>query len=114
MSVSKEFCDFVLDQLDQLESVVAKRMFGGVGLYSEGFFFAIISDDTLYLKVDDSNRPDFEKAGMAPFRPFPNKSTALQYYEVPIDVLEDRDLLASWARKAIAVAKIAQTGNRRR
>ena len=59
-------------------------------------------------KVDESNRPDFEKASMQPFRPYLDRPTVMQYYEVPVDVLEDRKQLAAWARKAIAVARRAR------
>jgi DNA transformation protein len=80
-------------------------MFGGAGLYFDGLFFALIADDILYFKVDDSNRPDYEAAGMGPFRPFPDKSTVMRYYEVPIEVLENRDALREWAEKARRVAE---------
>jgi DNA transformation protein len=105
MPVSEEYLQFALDQLDSLGHVTAKRMFGGAGLYLGSVFFGIIADDVLYLKVDDSNRPDYEAAGMGPFRPFGGKSYAMQYYQVPVDVLEDRDALREWAQKAVAVAE---------
>ena len=105
MSVSDEYLTYVLDQLECAGPVQAKRMFGGVGLYLDGLFFALIADDVLYFKVDDSNRPDYEAAGMGPFRPFPDKPNVMQYYEVPIDVLEDRDSLRDWAQKALRVAE---------
>jgi DNA transformation protein len=37
-------------------------MFGGVGIYSGDLFFALIADDTVYFKADDSTRPWAEKA----------------------------------------------------
>jgi DNA transformation protein len=80
-------------------------MFGGAGLYFEGLFFAIVADDVLYFKVGDSNRADYEAAGMGPFQPFPDKNSVMQYYEVPIDVLENRDTLRDWAAKAVRVAE---------
>ena len=79
-------------------------MFGGVGIYSGDLFFALLANDTLYLKVDDSNRPDFEARGMGPFLPFGDERDKMQYYEVPADLLEDPDALRPWAEKAIAVA----------
>ena len=45
-------------------------MFGGVGIYAGELFFALIADDTVYFKVDQSNRPEFEARGMGPFRPY--------------------------------------------
>jgi DNA transformation protein len=80
-------------------------MFGGAGLYLDGLFFALVADDVLYFKVDDSNRKDFEAADMGPFKPFPDKPTVMQYYEVPIDVLENRNILREWAQKAVRVAE---------
>jgi len=80
-------------------------MFGGVGIYSGTFFFALIADDVLYFKVDDSNRPDLERRGMGPFRPYGEDGEVMQYYEVPADLLEDPEHLRSWAEKAVAVAR---------
>jgi len=104
MAVTDEYLTYALDQLDRLGPVRAKRMFGGAGIYLDDLMFALVADDVLYLKVDDSNRPDFEAAGMAPFQPFPDKTATMPYYEVPIDVLEDKETLAQWAEKALQVA----------
>ena len=89
-------------------------MFGGVGLYSGDLFFALIAEDTLYFKVDASNRPDFEERGMEPFRPFGEDGGTMQYYEVPEDLLEDPDALRPWAEKALAVARGSKSRRRRR
>jgi DNA transformation protein len=105
MPVSDEYLTYVIDQLEGLGPVQSRRMFGGAGLYFEALFFAIVADDVLYFKVDDSNRADYEAAGMAPFKPFPDKDAVMQYYEVPIDVLENRDSLRDWAGKAVRVAE---------
>ena len=89
-------------------------MFGGVGLYADGLFFALIAEDRLYFKVDDATRPEFERFGMEPFRPF-GEDSAMGYYEVPADVVEDQVQLAPWMRKAIDVAgnaKSKQKSNR--
>ena len=107
LKVSDAFKSFVLDQLAQLAEtgdVTTKSMFGGVGLYCNGLFFGIIARDVLYLKVDASNRPDFERTGSRPFKPYPNRSGTMQYYEVPVDVLESAVDLTAWARKSVSVA----------
>ena len=107
MAVSESYRDFVLEQLGRVAAVTAKRMFGGVGIYSQGLFFALIAEDRLYFKVDDSTRPDFERLGMEPFRPF-GEDSAMGYYEVPADVVEDAGQLEPWMRKAINVAARAK------
>lgn len=80
-------------------------MFGGVGIYSGELFFALIAEDTLYFKVDESTRPDFEARGMEPFRPFGDAGGTMQYYQLPEDVLEDPEALRVWAEKALTVAR---------
>lgn len=105
MSVTRGYQEYVLEQLSGLGDVTARRMFGGVGLYSGEFFFALIDDDVLYLRADDSNRADFEARRMAPFQPFKDKPEySMSYYATPAEVLEDAEELAIWARKSVAVA----------
>lgn len=105
MPVSQSYRTFVLEQLGRVAPVTARSMFGGVGIYSDGLFFALVDDDTLYFKVDDSNRADFEAEGMGPFMPFGDTSHVMQYYEVPGELLEDTDRLHLWMEKAVAVAR---------
>ena len=106
LKVSAGFKSFVLDQLEELGDVTARSMFGGVGLYHRGVFFGILARDTLYLKVGDSNLADYERAGMKPFRPYPNRAGKMRYYSVPLEALENAAELAAWARKAIRVGNI--------
>jgi DNA transformation protein len=108
MAVSDEYLAYVLDQLANVGPVQSRHMFGGAGLYLHGVFFALIAEDVLYLKVDDSNRRDYEAAGMSPFQPSPGKPTVMQYYEVPPEVLENTDMLRDWAQKALNVARRAR------
>lgn len=109
MATSPSYRAFVLDQLSRVASAVSGRnMFGGVGIYTGDLFFALIGNDTLYLKVDDTNRPDFEAVGMGPFRPFGEGGEVMQYYEIPTDVLEEPEALRSWVEKAIEVARRAR------
>ena len=106
LKVTDAFRTFVLDQLEELGDVVPRAMFGGVGLYSRGVFFGIMARDVLYLKVDDGNRADYERAGMRRFKPYAGpQSGTMEYYAVPLEVLESARDLAQWARKAVDVAK---------
>ena len=89
-------------------------MFGGSGLYSGETFFGIIAADTLYLRVDDTNRGMFEEAGMPPFRPFANRPASRKYYAAPLAVVESAAELERWARAAIAAAQKAKPASPRR
>jgi DNA transformation protein and related proteins len=113
MAVSPSFRTYVLDQLGRVAPAIrARGMFGGVGIYSGELFFALIDDDTLYLKVDDGNRADFEAIGMGPFRPFGEDGEVMRYYEVPAELLEGGEQLGSWVEKAIDVARRAKRKRR--
>jgi DNA transformation protein len=115
VAVSQSFRTFILEQLGRnVRGLRARNMFGGVGIYGEDLFFALIDDDTLYFKVDKTNRPDFEARGMGPFQPYGEDGETMQYYRVPDDLLEDSDALAQWAGKAIAAARRGKTRPTRR
>jgi DNA transformation protein len=117
MSVSADFRDFVLEQLAGAGPVTPRAMFGGVGLYLDGVFFALIDDDTLYFKADAASRKRFEAAGSRPFCPDPSRpEQAMGYWQVPADVLEDPEALVAWAREAlgVALAKRNKRSTRRR
>ncbi len=106
MSVSPSFRAFVLEQLERVvPDIRARSMFGGVGLYAGDLFFAVVDDDTIYFKVDDTNRGMFERQGMEPFQPGGPGGEVMQYYQVPEAVLEDVDELRVWIESAVAVAR---------
>jgi DNA transformation protein len=93
------FKDFVLDQLRALDGVVARRMFGGHGLYRGGQFFGILYQGRLYFKTSATTRAEYERRGMKPFQPSA-KQTLKNYFEVPADIVEDAATLAAWALRA--------------
>jgi DNA transformation protein len=104
MRVTDGFRAFVLEQLAGVDSVRAHPMFGGIGLYANDVFFGILAADALYLKVDDSNRGQYEAEGMTAFQPYADKPMSMSYYQVPARVLEDGDELTVWARASVRAA----------
>jgi DNA transformation protein len=115
MAVSRDYLQYVLEQLAGLGELRSQRMFGAAGLYCAEVFFAIVNDDTLYLRVDDSNRADFTSRGMAPFRPYADRpEVSMTYYEVPAEVLEDGAALVSWAQRSLAGAARLAPGKKPR
>ena len=112
MRVTDGFRAFVLEQLAGVASVRARAMFGGVGLYAGDVFFGLVAADTLYLKVDASNRGQYETAGMTAFQPYPGKPMTMSYYQVPVRVLEDRGELTAWARASVHVAARGRSARR--
>jgi DNA transformation protein len=107
MRVSESYRDFVLDQLAGVPGVRPRAMFGGVGLYAGDLFFGLVAADTVYLKVDDTNRGEYEALGSSAFKPYADRPMTMPYYNVPSRILEDADTLQTWARRSIAIAKKA-------
>src|SRR5687767_1677142 len=80
MSVSNGYRTYIVEQLAAVPALSTRRMFGGIGLYSSDWFFALIDDDVLFFKVDDANREDYVSRGMPAFTPFPGQSS-LGYFQ---------------------------------
>ncbi len=118
MAVSRAYLEYVLGQLAGLGGVRSRRMFGGAGLYCDEIFFAIIANDTLYLRVDDASRSDYTTRGMAAFRPYADRpEVSMSYFAAPADVLENSEELLLWSRRAVTAAgtgKSAANPRRRR
>lgn len=113
-----EFVTLVCEALAPLGGVRARRMFGGYGISCDGLTFALVSDDTLYFKVDDANRPAYEALGLASFRPMPDRPVELSYRQPPAEVFDDNQEMLTWARPALdaalrAAAKKAAKGKRK-
>jgi DNA transformation protein len=109
VAVQSRFLDYVLEQLAGLSALRSNRMFGGIGLYSEGLFFGLIDDDTVFFKTGDLNIAAYQARNMPRFMPFPDRPQAvLGYHQVPADVIEDSEMLVDWARQSVAVARSAQ------
>ena len=101
----QSFKAFVLDQLAALPDIRAKAMFGGHGLYQGERFFGILMDGRLYFKTNQQTASEYLKRGMSPFTYEKSRQTmTMHYYEVPPEVLEDREQLNAWAREAVRAA----------
>lgn len=116
MSASgSRFVDGLVARLTPLGPVVPRRMFGGYGIYLDGACFGIVAGDTLYFKVDDDSRKDFEAAGTGPFQPWDDRPTVLKsFYEVPERILKDGRQLCAWAGRAVGAARAAANSKPRR
>ncbi len=106
VSTSKQddaFVEYVCDQVDDLDAVTYKPMFGGYGLYCGVCFFGIVFDGRLYFKTDEQTRAQYEEWEMKPFQPNA-KQTLRSYYEVPGELIDDREKMVELAEDAVTVA----------
>ena len=106
MAVSDAQIAFALELFADLGHVTTRKMFGGVGLYFDGAIFGILMrDGALYLKGAGQMPDRYDAAGWARWtyqRDGAEKPTAMPYWHVPEDVLEDPESACDWARDALA------------
>jgi DNA transformation protein len=98
--------DYLRDLFSAFRPVVVRRMFGGAGIYADGLTFALVIDDVIYLKVDETNEPDFIREKLPPFRyrTAGGKRAAMSYRRMPDRLYDDPEELARWASQAFAAA----------
>lgn len=93
----------LLDDLAALGEIQDRTHLGGWALYRGGRMFALVQGERLWLRTDASNRFDYQRRGMVAFAPNPSMELGA-FFEVPPDVLADRDRLLAWAGKAVSTA----------
>lgn len=104
MAYTQQYREQVEEKLSAVLPIRTKAMFGGVGIYANELFFALIAEDKLYFKVSPLNRADFEAAGMQPFYPY-DSPKPMGYWELPPGVIDQPEELKVWVDKALAVAE---------
>jgi DNA transformation protein len=104
---SDGFAEFLREQLAPLGRLTMRRMFGKTGVFCNGLMFAMISDDTLYLRVDDQNQEVFSEAASAPPLNYEKggRTIDLAFWRTPDRLLDEPDEFVAWARAALAAAR---------
>ena len=107
MVASAGFAEFLHALLAPTGRVVLRRMFGKTGVFCNGLMLGMVTDDTLYLRVDDLNRADFEEAGSEPPLHYnkQGRSIDLSFWLVPDRLYDEPDEFVAWARSALAAAR---------
>jgi DNA transformation protein len=106
MAASREFLDFLTEQMAGFGPVTVKRMFSGAGFFRNGLMFALVARDAFFLKTDVTGRAAFEAEGLPPFT-YPTKNgehTLTSYWRAPERCLDDPDEMKLWCERAFAVA----------
>ena len=111
MPVSAGYLEFVKDHLAGLGHIVSRRMFGGVGLWADGVMFALIDDETVFLKTDEALRAAMRAEGAVAWlysnakEPWPRETSC---WSLPEAAQDDPDEAVMWARRALGSAKALQ------
>src|SRR5579859_6381985 len=115
MVASDSFAEFLREQLAPLGRVTMRRMFGKTGVFCNGVMFGMVTDDTLYVRVDDLNKSVFKEAESTPPLNYEKQGQTidLAFWRLPERLLDEPDELVTWARAALAAARrvAARRGN---
>lgn len=106
MAVSDEQIAFVRDLFSGLGPITTRKMFGGLGIYSDGRIFAILmSDGMLKLKGAGSMVETLDAAGWDRWTYTRDNgvSSSMPYWTMPDALLDDPDEACDWARRALTV-----------
>jgi DNA transformation protein and related proteins len=107
MVASDSFAEFLREQLAPLGRVTMRRMFGKTGVFCDGVMLGMVTDNMLYLRVDDHNREAFQEAASSPPLSYEKKGSAidLSFWRAPERLFDEPDELVTWARLAMAAAR---------
>lgn len=110
---TNEFAQYCCELLSTVGPCVAKRMFGGYGISTDGLTIAILADlgqgEKLWLKANAEVAARFEAAGCQRFTYLAKgKSRSMGYYSAPGEAMESVEEMAPWARLALSSALAAR------
>lgn len=107
MVASDSFAEFLREQFAPIGRVTMRRMFGKTGVFCDGLMFGMVTDDTLYFRVDDHNRTAFKEAESFPPLNYQKKGRTidLAFWRAPERLWDEPDELVAWARTALAAAR---------
>jgi DNA transformation protein len=107
MVARDSFAEFLREQFAPLGHITMRRMFGKTGVFCNGLMFGMVTNDTLYFRVDDHNRAIFKEAGSVPPLSYERqrRTIDLSFWRAPDRLLDEPDEFISWARAALAAAR---------
>jgi DNA transformation protein and related proteins len=107
MVASDSFAEFLRELLAPLGRITLKRMFGKSGVFCDGLMLGMVSDNTLYFRVDAENRAAFAEAADFPPLNYEKQGSTidLAFWRAPERLFDEPDELVAWARLALAAAR---------
>lgn len=108
---SSPFLEYLLgDVFDESLHVTARAMMGGYTLYSDGKVFAIAESDELWFKGSNDLAEWYLSRGSKKFSyRKEGKEQGMNYFRVPEDVIENRQILDEWLDVALSVATVPKS-----
>ncbi len=94
-----------------LGDIRCRPMFGGLGVYADGLFFALAAGDGLYVKGDDANEAHHRAAGSHPFtyRGKDGEPYVMRYWRLPDTAFDEPEEALRWGRSGLEAALRARS-----
>jgi DNA transformation protein len=107
MVASDTFAELPREQLVPPGRVTMRRMFGKTGVFRDGVMFGMVTENTLYFRIDDQNRVAFKEAEAFPPRNYgkTGHTIDLSFWRAPERLFDEPDELVAWARAALEAAR---------
>ena len=107
MVASDSFADFLREQLAPLGHITLRRMFGKTGVFCNGLMLGMVTENTLYFRVDEHNRETFQEAASSPRLNYEKQGRAidLAFWRAPERLFDEPDELVRWGQAALAAAR---------
>ena len=107
MVASETYAEFLREQLAPLGHVAMRRMFGKTGVFCDGVMLGMVTENTLYFRVDEENREIFREAEAFPPLNYAKKGETidLAFWRVPERLMDEPDELVVWSRAALGAAR---------
>ena len=103
--MSSEFIEYVIELLEPSGGISKSRMFGGYAIRKFGLAIALVFQDEIYFKVNESNVEDYKALNSRPFTyEKKGKIITMSNWLLPVEVLEDEERLKEFVEKSYQVA----------
>lgn len=100
-----EYVEYLKEVFSEFGPVQPRRMFGGYGIFHKGLMFALVADDSLYLKEDETISQYFTERELEQFSyKKQGKVFKMSYYMAPEEIFDDPEEAKVWATRAYAAA----------
>lgn len=107
MPLSPGFTSYAEELIAGFGPVQIRKMFGGAAVYSEGIGFAILDDDTFFIKADKEFGAELKGQGCKPWVYSIAKDGSVRdiaYWTLPETAVDDGDQASSLVRRSYQIA----------
>ncbi|MFT3725005.1 MAG: TfoX/Sxy family protein [Hyphomonadaceae bacterium] len=107
MALSQDFIGYATELIAGFGKVDVKRMFGGAALSRNGVGFAILDDDTFFLKADTALGAELKRQGCKPWVYSVKKDGTVRgiaYWSLPATAADDPDEAVELVKRSFAIS----------